>query len=307
MVSRNEQQMLQLIMEIADQDPRIRSVLLNGSRANPNVEKDIFQDYDIVYAVTDMDAFIQDTNWIDIFGERMILQLPEDMELYPPSDELEGAYSYLMQFSDGNRIDLIIVPTEKFADFTRDSLSMLLMDKDGISQQLKIPPASEASYLVQKPTARAFNDCCNEFWYTNSGMAKGLWRQQTPHVKWLFHNVIQEALMQMLDWYIGCQYGFNVNPGKAGKFYNKYLEQDVYERFLLTYSDASSTSTWRTAYNCIELFRDTALKVAAQLGYSYPFEEDQKVLAFLKHVQQLPKDAKEIYSDDNSEYLNRPS
>jgi len=301
MLSRNEQQMMQLIMEVATQDPRIRAVMLNGSRANPNVEKDIFQDYDIVYAVTDMDAYIQDPGWIDVFGERMILQQPEDMELYPPSDELEGAYSYLMQFSDGNRIDLTLVPTEKFIDFIQDSLSILLMDKDGVGQQLEIPPASEASYLVQKPTARAFNDCCNEFWYTNSGMAKGLWRQQTPHVKWLFNNVIQVALMQMIDWHIGCRYDFNVNPGKAGKFYNKYLEPEVYERFLLTYANASSTDTWRATYDCIELFRDTALKVAAQLGYTYPFEEDQKVLSYLKHVQQLPKDAKGIYSNDSLE------
>lgn len=287
---------MQLIMDVAMKDTGIRAVLLNGSRANPNVEKDIFQDYDIVYAVTDMAAYIKNPDWIDVFGERMILQLPEDMELYPPSDELKGAYSYLMQFSDGNRIDLIIVSTEKFRDFMQDSLSILLMDKDGISQQLEIPAASEAGYLVQKPTARAFNDCCNEFWYTNSGMAKGLWRQQIPYVKWLFHNVIQIALIQMLDWYIGCQYDFNVNPGNAGKFYNKYLEPEVYERFLLTYSNASLPDTWRATYDCIALFRDIALRVSTQLGYTYPIEEDQKVFAYLKHVQQLPKDAERIYS-----------
>lgn len=295
--------MMQLIMEVAAQDPRIRAVLLNGSRANPNVEKDIFQDYDIVYSVTDMAAFIQDPKWVHIFGERMIMQLPEDMELYPPSDELEGAYSYLMQFSDGNRIDLIIVQTEKFAIFTKDSLSILLMDKDGISKHLEIPPASEASYIVQKPSARTFNDCCNEFWYTNAGMAKGLWRNQMSHVKWLFHNVIQQALMQILDWHIGCQYAFSVNPGKAGKFYHKYLEPEVYEKFLLTYSDASSESSWKATYDCIELFRTIALEVAAQLDYIYPMEEDQKVLAYLKHVQHLPKDAKSIYADNaNGKY-----
>lgn len=296
MLSRNEEQMMQLIMKVASQDSRIRAVLLNGSRANPNVEKDIFQDYDIVYSVTDLDSYLQDPHWIDVFGKRMILQLPEDMELYLPSDELEGAYSYLMQFCDGNRIDLILVPTEKFGRFIQDSLSILLMDKDGIYQQSEIPPASEAGYLVQKPTARAFDDCCNEFWYTNSGIAKALWRAQTPHVKWLFHHVIQVALMQMLDWHIGCRYGFKVNPGKAGKFYKKYLEPEVYERFLLTYADASAADTWRAVYDSIELFRDTALKVSAYLGYQYPLETEQKVVAFLKHVQQLPIDAAGIYS-----------
>jgi len=298
-MSRNEQQMMELIMDVATNNPGIRAVLLEGSRANPNVEKDIFQDFDIVYAVTDMDAFIQDLTWIDVFGERMILQLPEDMELYPPAEELKGAYSYLMQFSDGNRIDLTLVPAERLTDFIQDSLTVLLMDKDGMARQLEIPGASEASYLTTKPTARSYNDCCNEFWYTNTAMAKGLWRQQIPYVKWLFHHVIQPALMQMLDWHIGCRHGFNVNPGKAGKFYNKYLEPALYERLLHTYAGAAFADTWKATYDSIALFRDTALEVAEQLGYNYPLEEDRKIVAYLKHVQQLPKDATAIYQEED--------
>ena len=56
--------------------------------------------------------FLQDHSWIDVFGERMILQIPEDMELYPLSPELEEAFSYLIQLIDGNWIDLILVPAE---------------------------------------------------------------------------------------------------------------------------------------------------------------------------------------------------
>lgn len=48
---RTEQEMFNLILSIAENDERIRAVVMNGSRANPNVVKDIFQDYDIVYVV----------------------------------------------------------------------------------------------------------------------------------------------------------------------------------------------------------------------------------------------------------------
>lgn len=51
---RTEQEMLDLIITFAKQDHRIRGVLMNGSRVNPNIKKDIFQDYDIVYLVTDV-------------------------------------------------------------------------------------------------------------------------------------------------------------------------------------------------------------------------------------------------------------
>ena len=48
---RTEKEMFELILGVAKRDERVRAVYMNGSRANPNVKKDLFQDYDIVYAV----------------------------------------------------------------------------------------------------------------------------------------------------------------------------------------------------------------------------------------------------------------
>ena len=57
---RSEEEMLTLITTIAAQDERIRAVMLNGSRANPAAKRDLFQDYDVVYFVTELDSFIAD-------------------------------------------------------------------------------------------------------------------------------------------------------------------------------------------------------------------------------------------------------
>ena len=46
---RSEQEMYDLIVRTAGNDDRVRAVIMNGSRANPNAPRDIFQDYDIVY------------------------------------------------------------------------------------------------------------------------------------------------------------------------------------------------------------------------------------------------------------------
>ena len=228
MVSRSEKQMMDLIQQVADNNPLVRVVLLDGSRSNPTVKKDIFQDYDIVYGVTSLPPFLDDPSWIDVFGQRMITQLPEDMELYPPDPDLENAYSYLMQFMDGNRIDLVLTPLEHLKRFEGDSLCQIILDKDGFFDTSPLPTPSDQSYWVTRPSARGFSDCCNEFWYTIGGLAKGLWREEVPLVKGLFHQVIQDALRQMLDWYIGCQHAFSVNPGKFGKYYEHYLKPDLY-------------------------------------------------------------------------------
>ena len=49
---RTEQEMMDLILNIANADERIRGVMLGGSRANTSVPKDCYQDYDISFAVT---------------------------------------------------------------------------------------------------------------------------------------------------------------------------------------------------------------------------------------------------------------
>lgn len=297
MISRSETAMKELILEVA-KDPRILAVLQDGSRSNPNITPDIFQDFDIIYVVSELRSFLQDHSWVDVFGERMIMQLPEDMELYPPTPELAGAFSYLLQFKDGNRIDLTLVPLERLKQFTGDSLCKVLWDKTGIFNRNPLPPASDASYLVQKPSERSFIDCCNEFWYTNAGLTKGLWRGEVILAQELINQVIRGALLQMMDWYVGCRYNFNVNTGKFGKHYQRYLEPEVYEKLLATYPVADLQQIWQAIYTAQELFRHAAWFTATKLGYAYPADWDKNVTAYMQHVQQLPKDAVRIYGTE---------
>ncbi|MCD2421736.1 aminoglycoside 6-adenylyltransferase [Niabella pedocola] len=294
MTSRSNAEMMELILEVA-KDPRILAVLQDGSRSNPNITPDIFQDYDIIYVVNALQSFLQDHGWVDVFGERMIMQLPEAMELYPPAPELEGAFSYLLQFKDGNRIDLTIVPLDRLEQFTRDSLCKVLWDKTGIFTNHPLPPASDAGYRVQKPSERSFVDCCNEFWYTNAGLAKGLWRGEVILAQELINQVIRGALLQMIDWYIGCRHHFNVNPGKFGKHYQRYLEPATYEKLLATYPVADLAQIWQAVYAMQDLFRSTAQFIAIELGYTYPADWDNNVTAYMQHVQQLRGNALGIY------------
>src|SRR5512136_1599508 len=129
---RSEHEMLDLILNTARNDERVRAVIMNGSRVNPIAPKDFFRDYDIVYIVTEKESFLADPGWIKVFGELMILQLPDEMSDPPPNPEDKDSYGYLMQFADGNRIDLGLVPVGKLDKLEPDSLTLTLLDKDGI-------------------------------------------------------------------------------------------------------------------------------------------------------------------------------
>ncbi len=288
---RSEQEMLELIVYTAQTDDRIRAVIMNGSRTNPHARRDIFQDFDIVYLVTDVDSFRDDHTWINRFGEMMILQMPEAMGDPPPRND--GRFAYLMQFTDGNRIDLTLLPIAKLHEFKRESLSLLLLDKDGIVEPFPAP--SESDYLPRPPTVKAFADCCNEFWWVCPYVAKGLWREEIIYAKHMLDQVIREQLMKMLTWHVGVKTQFLRGPGSHGKHLKQYLEPELWAMLEKTYSDAGYENTWDALHMMCDLFRLAANQVAEHFGFDYPRSDDEKVSAHLKHVRSLPKDAKEMY------------
>jgi aminoglycoside 6-adenylyltransferase len=288
---RTEQEMLDLILETARCDERIRAVIMNGSRANPNAPRDPFQDFDIVYVVTDVAPFRHNLEWIRRFGELMILQMPEEMQDPPPEDK--GYFVYLMQFMDGNRIDLGIFPLSMLDEVRDDSLAILLMDKDNLFAPF--PPPNERKYLPKLPSGKAFADCCNEFWWVSPYVAKGLWRQEILYAKCIHDEYVREQLMKMLRWHVGVKTEFLVNPGKMGKYFQSHLEPDLWELLQRTFSDASYENTWEALFATCDLFRKIAIPLAEHFGFAYPFEEDKRVTAHLEYVRALPRDAKEIY------------
>lgn len=72
-----------------------------------------------------------------MFGERLIMQKPEDMELFPAE---EKGFSYLMLFSDDVKMDLTLLSLDLVDEyFTRDKLVKLLLDKDNRICQPPVP------------------------------------------------------------------------------------------------------------------------------------------------------------------------
>jgi len=288
---RSEQQMLDLILNVARGDDRIRAVILNGSRADPDAPRDIFQDYDIVFLVTDMAPFVDNLPWLARFGELMIVQMPDAMGDAPHD---QPGFAYLAQFADGNRIDLTFFPVERLADLGGDSLSVLLLDKDGVVPPFSPPHAGD--YLPQPPTAKQFADCCNEFWWVSTYVAKGLWRGEITYARFMLDEVVRGQLLRMLGWYVGVQTNSTRGPGKYGKYLQRELPPELWALLMATYADADSDHTWDALLAMGDLFRRAALPVAAHFGYAYPHGDDARVSAHLAHVRGLPRDAKEIYA-----------
>ena len=278
MEKRTEQEMLDLIRSVAEDLPAVRAVVLQGSRANPNVTPDEWQDFDIVFIVDQLDELLAAPEWIDRLGERLIMQTPESMELPPPTNE--GTYAFLMLFTDGNRIDLTLMPLTIWNQRQPDSLSVPLLDKG--EYLTKLPPPGESDYYLTPPSQKIFLDCCNEFWWTSTYLAKGLLREELIYAKSVQENVMRPMLGQMVRWRILMIHGPEVNPGKFGKYYQDLLPEGQWEQLLATYTTATLTAGWRALFRMADLFEQLAVMVASHFGFPYPAEEVRRVRAYLQ-------------------------
>lgn len=289
---RTEQEMYETILDIARKDDRVKAVYMNGSRTNPNASRDIFQDYDIVYVVDETASFIEDKKWIQKFGDIMYMQYPDESPDYP--NDKNNHYGWLMQFCDGNRVDLTVqtlsYAREHIAD---DKLCRVLLDKDNVLPAIE--ESTDRERYVKRPTQEQFLSCCNEFWWCSNNIAKGLWREEITYVQDMTNFVVRKQLEKMLSWKIGVKEDFGVSIGKSAKYMNRYLEKETYQRYLMTYFAADVEEAWKAVSVMCKLFDQTAKEVAAALNYRYDEHEAEMAEKYLMDVRFLPKDAKGLY------------
>ena len=80
---RDSVEMFALFKDVVRSDERIRAMTLEGSRVNPAVTPDAWQDYDLTFLVTDVGSFTRSDEWLARFGDIVLMQKPEAMELFP--------------------------------------------------------------------------------------------------------------------------------------------------------------------------------------------------------------------------------
>jgi len=293
MKTRTEKEMLALIIGFAEADDRVRIVVMNGSRVNPNVVKDPFQDYDIINFVTDVEPFRDEGYVLPYFGEAIVVEQPL-IGPWPP-DDADGSYhNYNMQLVDGNRIDLSFYHLDTLKDRLTDSLTEVLLDKDGIISSL--PPANESSYFITEPTRQLYDGCCTGFFFAlGSHIPKTIWRKNLPLLKFHIEAWLRESVLMMLGWEIGIRTGWEKSLGSKSKYLEKHLAPDLWNEYKRTYVDSDYDKLWESLFLFYRIFTKSAEFVAEKRGYQFPQQKAAKVLAFLEHVRTLPADAKRIY------------
>ena len=277
---RTEQEMMDLILSVANSDERIRGVLLSGSRADLSIPKDQYQDYDIGFAVTDMKPYFNNPTWVEEkFGKPLIMQMPETLR----RAENDGNFFYLMIFPDGVRIDLSFIFDKAYIDDGEPSIVLLDKDNgDGL-----IPPITidNKYWNITPPTALDYRSNCSNFWWCLNNVAKGIMRDELSYVMNMLHDAVRCNLIEMINWFIGIQYEFNISTGKDCKFIKKYLPLELYARYAASYSDSNYENIWKSIDTMCDLFPLLALPVAEHFGFLYHQDEEDGMREYLKLVR----------------------
>jgi aminoglycoside 6-adenylyltransferase len=278
---RKETEMMELIMNKAIEDDRIRAVAMDGSRANKNAVHDRYSDFDIVYFVRDVREFTKDKSWITYFGDILIVQYPEDWYKHPYDYDSHDTFAYLIQFEDGNRIDLTIVDIRNIeGEKDNNEPRVILLNKDGF-EELKLVDDEKAFYL-KPPTNKEFYNTCNEFRWISLYIAKGLCREEFYYAKYAYDVLIMEMFMKMLNWKIGIEHGFEITTGYLNKYLKRFLSADEMSRFQGIFPNGKYEDMWDKLFLIYDYFHELEAAVAERFGFPYDRVERKRVRDFLE-------------------------
>ncbi|PKK95492.1 MAG: hypothetical protein CVV60_00950 [Tenericutes bacterium HGW-Tenericutes-5] len=269
--------LLDKLLDLANKNNSIRALVMNGSRVNPNITPDEYQDYDIVFYVNNYQGFIKDFSFIDTLGEVLVKQTSLDQR--DGLETINESFTYMVQYKDGSRIDLTIRDIKYvLEDFKSDSLSMVLLDKEGLG--LDNNP-NESSYYVKKITKEDFTFTVNEFYWVCPYIAKGIKRRQLFYaMKHL--DIIRHELENMIDWWIGDNHNFEVSVGKGKSRYKDLLSQGIYRQYVLTYPKLSRIEITKALKIAINLFDLLASELAKTYNFIYDNTIKENILLFFK-------------------------
>ena len=281
---RNKEEMMKLIMDVAINDERIRAVTMEGSRASKNATHDQYCDFDICYIVSDIREFTKDNKWVEIFGEILIVQYPMDWYSHPYNYAGHDNFAYLIQFKDGNRIDLTLIDVcniDKEQGYCEPRIVPL--NKDNFKELQQID--DESVFYIQKPSEMEYYNTCNEFRWLSVYISKGLCREELYYAKYAYDVLMMEMFIKMLNWKIGVDNDFNVTTGNHSKYLKRFLSLEEMKRFHSVFPNGTYEDIWSKLYVIYDYFAEIAKYVGEALKYNFDAKETEEVRSFLSERQ----------------------
>ena len=263
---RTETEMLNRILQTG-KTLQVKAVAMSGSRTCPNVPKDEFQDYDVVYIVDDLDNLTSDLSWLAYFGKRIIEQ----------EVSLGNRRLYLMLFEDGNRIDLTLCPKEYIQEWVDSESGFAVLEDPENLFEAYFPNLER--YWITSATETDFEKACNEFWWVSAYVVKGICRKQVIYATDHLYGICQQELLKVLAWQVASDRG-KIDIGKNYKYLFNYLPTEKEKDFSSLLDFASLDKIIQSLFATMQLFYQEAQSLAHKMGFDYDKEVAEKMIQY---------------------------
>ena len=269
---RTETEMLDVILQTA-KSLQVEAVAMSGSRTDTKVQKDEFQDYDVVYVVDDLDNLTSDLSWLDQFGTRIIEQ----------HNILGNRRLYLMLFEDGNRIDLTICPKDYINEWVDSEAGFtVLVDEKGLFESYSPSPQR---FWIHPASETDFEKTCNEFWWVSAYVVKGICRKQVIYETDHLYGICQQELLKLLAWQVASDKG-KIDIGKNYKYLFNYLPSEKEKEFSNLLDFSSLDKITQSLLATMKIFHQEAQILSQKMGFEYDREVAEKMIQYAE--EKLP-------------------
>ena len=274
---RTETEVFTSLLRWAFHDRNLRAIIVNGSRADPSRIPDALSDYDVAVVVSDLDP-VRSGDWIEQFGEIMV-RWPLN-----PEPTFDAAWiTQLVLFTDHIRIDFQFTNPDIQKIEQSGPYHCVLVDHDGLTESIQGRSVDGAT--IDPPTAREFAERVNAFWWDIPYVAKALRRGEIDYARFMMESNLRfEKLHPLIRWRIGVVHGPDTDAGIFGRWFDRYLEPEIWEFYLETFSEANPDDQWRAMFAMASFVRLLAQELAAESDFTYPDGVDEAVSEYLREL-----------------------
>jgi aminoglycoside 6-adenylyltransferase len=199
----------------------------------------------------------------------------------------KDTFAYLIQFADGNRIDLTIVDLCNIQKETSIEPRIILLNKD--NYQELIPVDNENTFYIQPPTEMEFYNTSNEFRWLSVYISKGLCRDEFYYAKYSYDVLIMKMFIKMLNWAIGIRNDFEVTTGAHSKYLKRFLSLEEMIRVRGIFPNGNYEDIWDKLFLMYDYFDELETEVAEHFNFNCDKEETKRVREFLiQRMQNRP-------------------
>jgi len=232
--------------------PDVRAAVLLGSQARVDAPADPASDVDVTLFVDDPASYLDDTTWIDHFGEPLLS--------FREPTAVGGFEEQRVLFHDGLEVDFAIVPAAVAAEIPPEADGVFargfrVLYADGIS----FPEREPSSIETPAPTQERFDQLVNDFWYHVLWAAKKLWRGEVLVAKQACDGWLTGRLVELARWRSD-----KADTWHGSRFFERWAGDDLVDALGPTFARYEAEDVARALRAKAELFGRVEDEVAAR-------------------------------------------